>query len=61
MTQLEKARKGLITEEMKICADEEGVEPEYIRQGIVEGTIVICRNVNHTSHQTFGDRHGFAH
>ena len=47
MTQLEKARKGLITEEMKICADVEDVEPEYIKQGIVEGTIVICRNIEH--------------
>jgi len=49
MTQLEKARKGLITEEMKIAARAEKVEPEYIRQGLVEGTIVICRNVNHTA------------
>ena len=47
MTQLEKARQGLITEEMKICAAEEGVEPDYIKRGIVEGTIVICRNVKH--------------
>jgi phosphomethylpyrimidine synthase len=47
MTQLEKAREGLITEEMKIAAATEGVEAEYIRQGLVEGTIVICRNVNH--------------
>ena len=29
MTQLEKARQGLITDEMIICADAEGVEPEY--------------------------------
>ena len=49
MTQLEKARKGLVTEEMKICAAEEGVEPEYIRQGMVDGFIVVCRNVNHTT------------
>jgi phosphomethylpyrimidine synthase len=49
MTQLEKARKGLITEEMKICAADEGIEPEYIRQGIVEGSIVIVRNVKHTA------------
>jgi phosphomethylpyrimidine synthase len=49
MTQLEKARKGLITEEMKIAAAAEGVEPEYIRQGMVDGVIVICRNVNHTA------------
>jgi len=49
MTQLEKARKGLITKEMKIAAAAEGVEPEYIRQGMVDGVIVICRNVNHTA------------
>jgi phosphomethylpyrimidine synthase len=47
MTQLEKARQGIISEEMKICAVEEGVEAEFIRQGMVDGTIVICRNVNH--------------
>jgi phosphomethylpyrimidine synthase len=49
MTQLEKARKGIITEEMKICGNEEGVEPEYIRQGMVDGNIVIVRNVKHES------------
>lgn len=49
MTQLEKARKGVITDEMKICAADEGVEPEYICQGVAEGTIVICRNINHTT------------
>ena len=49
MTQLEKARKGVITDEMKICAGDEGVEPEYIRHGVAEGTIVICRNINHTT------------
>jgi len=49
MTQLEKARRGVISDEMKICAAEEGVEAEVIRQGMVDGTIVICRNVNHTA------------
>jgi len=48
MTQLEKAREGIITEEMKVCAVEEDVEGEFIRQGMVDGNIVICRNVNHT-------------
>src|SRR4030042_2394552 len=47
MTQVEKARKGMITAEMKICAGEEGVEPEYIRQAMVDGIIVLVRNVNH--------------
>ncbi|HLZ18382.1 MAG TPA: phosphomethylpyrimidine synthase ThiC [Smithellaceae bacterium] len=49
MTQLEKARQGIISDEMKICAGVECVEPEYIRQGLVDGTIVICRNVKHTA------------
>lgn len=49
MTQLEKARQGVITGEMTLSAVQEGVSPEYIRQGIVDGTIVICRNVNHTA------------
>jgi phosphomethylpyrimidine synthase len=47
MTQLEQARKGIVSEEMNICAAEEGVDGEFIRRGIVGGTIVICRNVNH--------------
>ncbi|MEN6620061.1 MAG: phosphomethylpyrimidine synthase ThiC [Smithella sp.] len=49
MTQLEKARAGLISEEMKMCAEVEGVTPEYIRQGIEKGTIVLCRNINHSA------------
>lgn len=49
MTQLEKARQGIISEEMKSCALEENIEAEFIRQGMVDGSIVICRNVNHTA------------
>lgn len=49
MTQLEAARKGIITEEMKICAEREGVSPEFIRKGIKDGTIVVIRNIKHTS------------
>ena len=48
MTQLDKARRGVITTEMEIAAAAENVEPEYIRQGVAAGTIVICRNINHT-------------
>lgn len=47
MTLLDQARKGLVTDEMKISATEEGVTPEYIRQGMVEGTIVVVRNGHH--------------
>ena len=49
MTQLEAARKGVITEEMKISAQDEGVSPEFIRKGIEDGFIVVTRNIRHTS------------
>ncbi len=47
MTQLEYARQGQITEAMKQVASTEGVSPEYIRQGLAEGKIVITQNVKH--------------
>ena len=48
MTQLEIARKGEISEEMKICAGNEGVEPEFIRKGVEDGNIVVIRNKKHS-------------
>lgn len=47
MTQLEKARKGLVTEEMKQAAFSEGVDTEDIRAGIETGEIVLPFNINH--------------
>ena len=41
------ARKGNITPEMKEVALREGLDPEFIRKGVAEGTIVICRNRLH--------------
>jgi len=49
MTQLKKARNGFISQEMKLCAKEEGVSPEFIRNGIEKGTIVVIRNKKHTA------------
>ena len=46
MTQLELARKGVISPEMKFVAEDEGVTPEFIQQGLAQGTIVIPANVN---------------
>ncbi len=42
------ARQGKISEEMKLCAEKEGVAPEFIRQGIKDGNIVVIRNNRHT-------------
>lgn len=49
MTQLEYARRGVITEKMRIAAVSEGVPPEFIRDGIAAGTIVLCHNIKHTN------------
>ena len=44
MTQLEYARQGIITEEMKSAAKAEGVAAEFILAGMAAGNIVICHN-----------------
>ena len=54
MTQLELARKGIISPQMKIVAEREKLDPEFIRAGIAEGNIVIPANVNHKSFTPFG-------
>ena len=54
MTQLEMARKGIISPQMKIVAEQEKLDPEFIRAGIAEGNIVIPANVNHKSFTPFG-------
>jgi len=46
MTQLESAKSGNITPEMKFVAERESLSPEYVRDGVARGTIVITRNVN---------------
>jgi phosphomethylpyrimidine synthase len=48
-TQLEMARQGIVSEEMKLCAKLENVEPETIRKGVEDGTIVVVRNNGHAS------------
>jgi phosphomethylpyrimidine synthase len=47
LTQLESARKGLITDEMKQAAAADQVQPEDLRRGIADGKIVLLRNVHH--------------
>jgi phosphomethylpyrimidine synthase len=47
MTQLEAAIAGKITSEMKHVAGKEGLEAEFIRQGVANGTIVIPANIRH--------------
>ena len=47
MTQLELAREGNTSPQMVAVAQHEGVDAEFVRQGVAEGTIVIPANANH--------------
>jgi len=49
MTQLELAREGIISPQMEVVAQREGVEAEFVRQGVAGGTIVIPANTKHTN------------
>jgi len=49
MTQLELAGEGVISPQMSLVAQHEGVEAEFIRQGVSRGTIVIPANTKHTN------------
>ena len=47
LTQLEQAQRGVITDEMRKAADYDKVAPEFIRDGIASGEIVLPANINH--------------
>ncbi|MBI5123871.1 MAG: phosphomethylpyrimidine synthase ThiC, partial [Candidatus Omnitrophica bacterium] len=47
MTQLESARRGKLTAEMKRVARDEGLSAEFIRKGVSNGRIVIPKNIKH--------------
>ncbi len=49
MTQVEQAKKGMITLQMEAVAQAEAVDVEFIRHGVAEGTIVIPANINHAN------------
>lgn len=46
-TQLEYAKAGTVTPEMKVVASYENVNPDWLRQEVALGHIVIPKNVNH--------------
>jgi phosphomethylpyrimidine synthase len=47
MTQIESAKQGIITEQMKTAAAQENIAPETLRQLVAEGKVVIPCNKNH--------------
>jgi phosphomethylpyrimidine synthase len=47
MTQMDQAKRGTITEEMRYVAAVEGVEPEELRRRIAAGVAIIPKNIHH--------------
>jgi len=47
MSQINEAKTGNITEEMKIAATQEDLSPDYIRKHIADGSVVIPYNKKH--------------
>lgn len=54
MTQLEHAKNGRITDQMKIAAAKESIEEEQLRQLIAQGKVVIPANINHKNLDPIG-------
>ena len=48
-TQMDAARKGIITEQMKIVAEKEFMPVEKLRELVAEGKVAICANKLHKS------------
>ena len=53
-TQMDAAKKGIITKEMKVVAEYEGIDVEVIRGLAAEGKVVIPANKNHTCLRPYG-------
>ena len=54
MTQLELARRGVITKAMHQVAETEKIDPEVLRANVADGTVVIPLNKNHTGTHPVG-------
>ncbi|MEG1880297.1 MAG: phosphomethylpyrimidine synthase ThiC, partial [Oscillospiraceae bacterium] len=48
-TQMDAAKKGIITSEMEIVAKKEGLDVEVLRERVARGTVAIPANKNHKS------------
>ena len=54
MTQLEAAKKGIFTEQMKIVTKEENVDRNYLIKAVAKGEVVIPSNKNHANLHPYG-------
>lgn len=48
-TQMEAAKKGIITPEMEIVAAKENIDADELRELMAKGQVVIPANINHKS------------
>lgn len=48
-TQMEAAKKGIVTKEMKIVAEKERISEEKLMKLVAEGKVAIPANINHKS------------
>ncbi len=53
-SQMHYARQGIVTEEMRFVAEREGLKPEFIREEVASGRLVICANTNHRNLEPIG-------
>ena len=49
VSQMHDARQGIITEEMAYVAEREQLEPEFVREEVARGRMIIPANINHLS------------
>ncbi len=54
MTQLESAKNGKITKEMRYVAEQEGLDVNLVREYIADGLVVIPANKNHKNLKPIG-------
>ena len=47
-TQMDAARKGIVTPEIKVVAEKEHMTSEALMKLVAEGKVAICANKNHT-------------
>ncbi len=47
VTQMSYARRGMVTEEMQYVAQQEGLEPELVRDEVARGRMIIPANIRH--------------
>ena len=54
MSQLRKARDGVLTPEMEYIAAKEGIDPSYLGELVAQGRVVVLANKNHRDFHTCG-------